>query len=87
LAAIYTKAFVAEYNLAFFHPKKHQCSECTRYSLTNNEDKEQNKASTELHLEHSKEAQTAKATDKERANADPTFQSITFDLQSVLQIP
>ena len=55
--------------------------------MTNTKDKEQNKANIELNFERSKGAQIAKANDKERANEDPKFRSITLALQSVLQIP
>nr|CAD7404939.1 unnamed protein product [Timema cristinae] len=37
------------------------------------------------HKEREKEANLAKASDKERAASDPTFVSATFDMQSVLQ--
>ena len=50
-------------------------------------DKEQNKSSLNEHKERNQEAQAAKATDNERAICEKTFKSVTFDLQSVLQIP
>lgn len=39
------------------------------------------------HIKRKEECNAAKVSDKDRANTDPNFVSITFDLQSVLQIP
>lgn len=39
------------------------------------------------HLRRKKEAQEEKFADKERARIDKSFMSVTYDLQSVLQIP
>ena len=86
-SAIYRRTFNEEYNLSFYKPKKDQCAECARYSMMTETDKEQNKSSLDEHKERNKEAQAAKATDKERAICEKTFKSVTFDFQSVLQIP
>ena len=84
--AMYRCIFVEQYNLGFFHPKKDQCSECAKYSMMSADQKASNNT-MDKHLQRSKEAQADKANDKERANKDQTFRSVTFDLQSVLQVP
>jgi len=50
-------------------------------------EKEQYKPQIEQHLARNKEAQTAKATNKQRVKDDKAFRSVSFDLQSVLQVP
>jgi len=85
--AIYRRTFVEEYNLGFYHPKKDQCSECTKFNLMSAEDKERNRNDIKQHKERNEEAQADKATDKRRAIENSKFHSVTFDLQSVLQVP
>ncbi|XP_072375619.1 uncharacterized protein [Diabrotica undecimpunctata] len=78
----YRRIFGTNFNLSFFNPKKDQCLTCTNYLKT--------KAAKEKYQNHIKrrdEANLAKQSDKERAMTDNSFLSVTFDLQSVLQIP
>jgi hypothetical protein len=85
--AVYRRTFVENYNLGFYHPKKDQCEECTKFELMSADEKENYKTNIEQHKERSQEAQAAKAFDKTRAKEQANFRSITFDLQSVLQVP
>jgi len=50
-------------------------------------EKEECMSEIEQHLARNKEAQVPKASDKQRANNEKTYMSVTFDLQSVLQVP
>jgi len=50
-------------------------------------EKEECRSEIEQHLTRNKEAQVHKASDKQRANNEKTYMSVTFDLQSVLQVP
>jgi len=86
-SGIYRKIFTEEFNLGFYKPKKDQCSECTKYELMTAADKEGYKSQIEEHWERHKEAQTAKDNDKQHSVDDKTFKSVSFDLQSVLQVP
>ena len=83
----YRRIFCSEYNLSFFHPKKDQCAMCSKNNQLKGEEKEKFKQEYSEHLRQKKEAQTAKAEDKTRAANENGFVSVTFDLQSVLQIP
>ncbi|CAH1114826.1 unnamed protein product [Psylliodes chrysocephalus] len=83
----YRRIFCDNYNLSFFHPKKDQCLICSRYQQASPEEKQRLQVSYEHHLRRKNESQQAKAEDKERAKVDESFMSVTFDLQSVLQIP
>lgn len=80
--ATYRRIFCSKYNLAFFKPKKDQCSTCEQYKnkLITIEDYQE-------HIRRRDEANAAKMQDKLRSSNDKHFISITFDLQSVLQIP
>jgi len=64
---MYRTTFNGNYNLGFFHPKKDQCSDCTKFDLMNAIDQENGKIEIEEHRERNAEAQAAKAVDKERA--------------------
>lgn len=83
----YRRIFCKNYNLSFFHPKKDQCLTCSRYQQASPDEKQRLEADYEYHLRRKNESQEAKAADKERAKMDESFMSVTFDLQSVLQIP
>ncbi|XP_072393562.1 uncharacterized protein [Diabrotica undecimpunctata] len=83
----YRRIFCREYNLSFFKPKKDQCSICSVYQTAKGGDKEQHKQKYIDHIERKKARQNAKAKDKERANNENNFLSLTLDLQAVLQIP
>lgn len=82
----YRRIFCQNYNLSFFKPKKDQCIMCNNYSDKQLRD-ENMKTEFEAHLKRRDEANSAKEAHKQRANNDKTFVSVTFDLQSVLQIP
>jgi hypothetical protein len=84
---LYRQIFTEQYNLGFFNPKKDQCSECTKHNLMTAEDKLKHEDDFREHTQRNKEAQAEKAADKIKANGSKTFRSITFDLQSVLQVP
>ena len=86
-ASVYRQIFNEEFNLGFYKPKKDQCSECSKYDLMTSTEKEDHRVELEEHLARNEEAQKAKATDKQRACENASFRSITFDLQSVLQVP
>lgn len=83
----YRRIFGNEYNLAFFHPKKDQCITCVKYQQAAPEAKIGLEGEYKEHLRRKDQAQEAKAADKERAKNDNSFMSVSFDLQSVLQIP
>jgi len=86
-SAVYRRTFNEDFNLGFYKPKKDQCTECCKFEFMTATEKEQYREELEEHLARNKEAQTAKASDKQRANDDKAFRSVTFDLQSVLQVP
>ena len=86
-AAVYRRIFCTEYNLSFFKPKKDQCAVCSRYNMVTGTQKESMKAQYDEHIIRKTSCQNAKATDKRAATGDNTKVVITYDLQSVLQIP
>nr|XP_022903935.1 uncharacterized protein LOC111416199 [Onthophagus taurus]XP_022910560.1 uncharacterized protein LOC111421623 [Onthophagus taurus] len=78
----YRRVFCTQYNLSFFKPKKDQCLLCVK------EAKSIEKSEEFLsHIKRRDDANRAKDLDKQRAIHDKTFVSVSFDLQSVLQIP
>lgn len=83
----YRRIFCDNYNLAFFRPKKDQCAHCARWKTLSPQEKVDEKMEYEAHLKRHEEAQTAKKQDKIKASNDPNFVSVSFDLQSVLQLP
>ena len=85
--SVYRHVFNEEFNMGFYKPKKDQCAECSKFELMTPADKETCSLQLEEHLARNKEAQIAKANDKQRAHDDAAFRSVTFDLQSVLQVP
>lgn len=80
----YRRIFCNNFNLSFFKPKKDQCLTCANYLKEKSADIEEN---YQCHIRRRNEANNAKKLDKERAMTDDCFVSVTFDLQSVLQIP
>ena len=86
-ACVYRRIFNEEFNLSFYKPKKDQCGECSKFELMTAGDKEGYRIEIQEHLARNKEAQAAKANDKQRASENAAFRSVTFDLQSVLQVP
>lgn len=83
----YRRIFCKNYNYSFFKPKKDQCLTCTNYKNADGEHRQALEADYLLHTERATKASEAKDTDKEKSNADDTFLSASFDLQSVLQMP
>lgn len=83
----YKRIFCENYNYSFFKPKKDQCSTCAKYEQATGEAKNELTETYNQHKQREKDANASKAFDKERATTDNTFKTITFDLQSVLQIP
>ncbi|CAG9773465.1 unnamed protein product [Ceutorhynchus assimilis] len=83
----YRRIFCQNYNKSFFVPKKDQCMTCSEYtnaSLAEKQDLEENFRS---HLERKEASQLEKNKDKQKANTDPSFLSITCDMEKVLQLP
>lgn len=83
----YKRIFCRDYNYSFFKPRKDQCSLCTKYQLATNEQKTILQKTYDDHKQREIDANNAKKFDKERASNNPDFITVTFDLQSVLQIP
>ncbi|XP_072399196.1 uncharacterized protein [Diabrotica undecimpunctata] len=80
---VYRNIFCTQYNL--FTPKKNQCSLCTKYNAAKED--EHLKQLYEDHVNRKEECYQAKHDDKAKASNEANFQTITFDLQSVLQLP
>ncbi|CAH1109438.1 unnamed protein product [Psylliodes chrysocephalus] len=83
----YRSVFGQEYNFSFFKPKKDQCLICTTYAKADSEKKEEMETQYQDHIRRNRMSQKSKQEDKDKANRDPTFNSVSFDLQAVLQIP
>ncbi|KAI4467944.1 spermatogenesis-associated 4-related [Holotrichia oblita] len=66
---------------------KDQCPLCVRYNGATTEQEGTLQSTYEEHKQHEADANNSKICDKERASADSSFVTVTFDLQSVLQIP
>lgn len=81
----YKRIFGQFYNLAFFKPKKDLCQICENYN--NSKEKERFKETYSKHQMRKRDCYATKEADKERATNEQNFTSLTFDLQSVLQIP
>lgn len=79
------RIFGGFYNLSFFKPKKDLCQTCENYK--NATEKEKFEVAYQNHQRRKHECYAAKSSDKERALKENNFVSVTFDLQSVLQIP
>ena len=82
----YRHIFAINYNLSFHHPKKDQCSKCTKFTNLSNPS-QQDISDYNLHKSNAKRAQEEKAKDKVDAQKNSTFRTATFDLQSVLYTP
>lgn len=83
---VYRKNFATEYNMDFHKPKKDQCLLCNKYHTA----KAENSPDLQLydmHMTLKDQSRKAKEEDKERANKDISFNSITLDLQKVLHMP
>lgn len=86
-ASFYRYVFCTQYNLSFHKPKKDQCTACTRYNLTDKKNKSEIEKEYQLHIMRKDDCYAAKKLDKERSLKENSFQSVTFDLQSVLNLP
>ncbi|KAL4127486.1 hypothetical protein QTP88_011653 [Uroleucon formosanum] len=84
---VYRNIFCKNYNLDFYKPKKDQCLQCETYKKLSKPQEEQIINNYENHIRRRDESFSAKQLDKERASNNNNFCSVTFDLQSVLQIP
>lgn len=85
----YRKIFCTEFNYSFFVPKKDQCMLCSKYNLAKKENRlgEDLEECYNAHMERKTVCQEAKSKDKQRAELDSNFQTFTFDLQKVMQLP
>lgn len=83
----YREIFNSEFNLSFYKPKKDQCSVCTKYNNLTTEEKVDFQEIYSTHIRNKELAQMEKRMDKQKSATDPHFQSVTFDLQSVLYTP
>lgn len=79
----YRRIFGTKYNLTFFKPKKDQCAKCNKYISGDALKKSELLEDFGAHIQRKNECNAAKAKDKERAERDESFQTATFDLQSV----
>ncbi|KAI5646050.1 hypothetical protein NE865_01943 [Phthorimaea operculella] len=83
----YRRIFSSNYNLSFYVPKKDQCITCTNYEKASAENKEMIKELYDEHISRKEAASREKENDKDKANKEENFSSVTFDLEAVLQIP
>lgn len=83
----YRRTFCTKYNMSFFKPKKDQCLKCNKYELADAIKKQDLLEDYEAHIQRKNDCNNAKTADKERAQNEESFQTVTFDLQSVLQLP
>ncbi|KAL4706739.1 hypothetical protein ACJJTC_014494 [Scirpophaga incertulas] len=83
----YPRVFATEYNLSFFVPKKDQCTICTNYERADKEKKALFQKVYTEHIQRKNKCNAEKEKDKERANDDCNFISVSFDLQAIVQIP
>lgn len=83
----YRRIFATEYNFSFFVLKKDQCTICINYEKADEEKKGFLEENYKEHIQRKNVCNAEKEKDKERANKDPSFLSVLFDLQAVLQIP
>ncbi|XP_077295738.1 uncharacterized protein LOC143917974 [Arctopsyche grandis] len=86
-AISYRRILGNDYNLSFFRPKKNQCTLCTKFNQASDDTKIELQTKYDQHQLSKEECNTAKINDKKRATGNPNFVSLTFDLNSVLQIP
>lgn len=84
---VYRYVFVNEYNLSFFKPKKDQCITCCVQQRGAIDSSSVNNTQYVDHIRQKNRAQLEKSADKKRMASDPSFCAVTFDMQSVLQLP
>ncbi|CAG5033054.1 unnamed protein product [Parnassius apollo] len=82
---IYKNVFGTEYNLAFYHPKKDQCSICNNYKKDKTNISIHNEYTQ--HIERKEASYRSKELDKKKLGEDESYLWVTMDLQSLLQIP
>lgn len=83
----YRRIFSTSFNLSFHKPKKDQCPSCSKYLSADANQKNEMELEYSMHIIRKNECNEAKDSDKQRSLRDPSFQTVTFDLQSVLQLP
>lgn len=83
----YREILNAEFNIAFFKPKKDQCSICVAYTNASQEAKLKMQEKYDKHLSDKEAARTLKDADKELAINDKSVCAACFDLQKVLITP
>ena len=81
------RVFGQDYNYSLFKPRKDQCSVCMKYQRATDEQKTLLEPYYLAHKEQEADANNSKKSGKEKASSDPHFVIVTFDLQSVRQIP
>ncbi|XP_063365176.1 uncharacterized protein LOC134653713 [Cydia amplana] len=86
-AITYRRIFSTQFNLSFFVPKKDQCQACNKYTSAQDKDKADLETTYSEHIQRKVACEAEKERDKQRAGTDPTFLSVSFDLQAILQIP
>ena len=83
---VYRRIFGNDFNLSFFVPKKDQCNICVKY--TSSSERPQLEEAYQTHVMSKNRAQQEKSADKALSTVDPIqYHVVTFDLQSVLQLP
>ncbi len=83
----YKRIFGTEHNLGFYHPRKDQCQTCAQFQMATEEQKQALQVKHDAHIQRKGQAQEAKKAAIEDAKETADTKVITFDLQSVLQIP
>lgn len=88
-AAKYRTIFCQEYNYSFHTPKKDQCRICNLYAQKEVDGSlsDEFKQQYQDHINRKIRAREEKQFDKDFAKKNPKYHTVTFDLQSVLQIP
>ena len=82
---VYRDIFCSEYNLSFYVPRKDQCAVCAkRNAIQGDTEKMQ---AYEDHILQKDRAQAEKNMDKARSLSEESFLMLTFDMQSILQLP
>lgn len=84
---MYDTIFNTEFNIAFFQPKKDQCSVCETYKNSNEEEKEKMKSKYDVHIKNKKKSREEKERDICMSRKDSNTIVACFDLQAVLPTP
>lgn len=83
----YRKIFNEDFKIKFHQPKKDQCDECTAYKNLNDQQKRENEAVFQRHIDNKNGARKEMNNDKELAKTDKTVCVANVDLQKVLSLP